>query len=186
MGGKIINRNSELWHSKIKDGFKLKHDKMTPEEVEQIRELRAEGMTYKDIAILMDCSQSCVRSWCVSEEERQAILAMQKESGKDWYEKHKENYCKYKLARLKKLDERGGLIKGYKFRSEMYLKKEKAEELAKACRSNVVGLDTIPDEILRDVIDYAYGQGNMEGYSEGFEDGITAVKKNLKQWIKEQ
>ena len=186
MSGTIKNRNTELYRGKIKDGFKLRHDKMTPEEVEQIRHLRAEGMTIRQIAWLFDCSTTCIRTWLMSEEDRTKLMESQKEHNREWYKQKGLPYYRKRFERLKMLDERGGLIKDYVFKSEQFLKDREAEELAKAFMKQHEDLKYISLDDMKRIISYAYGQGNVEGFSEGFETGIHTVKVNLIKWIREQ
>ena len=186
MSGKIKNRNTAIWKGKIKDGFKLKHDKMTPEEVADIRELRAEGMKIREIAELFDCSTTCIRSWLMSDEERAKMIEGQKAENREWYKRKGLDYYRNRFFRLKMLDEKGALMKDYVFRSEQTVKDSEAEEIAKVIHKENEDLRYISLDDMKKIVFYAYGLGNIAGYSEGFDKGTSAVKDNLIKWIREQ
>ena len=115
MGGKGSGRKNtgvvQLLRAHIKNEFKLKRDKLTEEEVDKIKELRAQGLTQTAIARRLGISQCTVCVYLMSPEDRKAYMDNRAYAHKLWLKQHgnKEEYKKV-LKRRKHLNEVGGLV----------------------------------------------------------------------------
>lgn len=115
MGGKGSGRKDtgafKLLRAHIKDEFKLKRDKLTEEEVDKIKELRAQGLTQTAIARQLGVCQATVSVYLMSPEDRKAYTENRNYARKLWLKNHnyKELY-KRVLKRKRHLKSIGGLI----------------------------------------------------------------------------
>ena len=115
MGGKGSGRTdtgvTAILRSRIKNEFKLKRDKLTEEEVDKIKELRAQGLTQRAIARRMGVCQCTVCVYLMSLEDRKAYRENRASAHKLWIKNHsnKEIYQRV-LKRKKHLKSVGGLI----------------------------------------------------------------------------
>ena len=115
MGGKGSGRTNtgvaEMLRARIKNEFKLKRDKLTEEEVDKIKELRAQGLTQKAIARQLGVCQATVSVYLMSPEDRKAYFENRASAHKLWLKEHgnKEIYQRV-LKRKKHLKSVGGLI----------------------------------------------------------------------------
>lgn len=115
MGGKGSGRKdtgvAAMFRARIKTEFKLKRDKLTEEEVDEIKELRAQGLTQSAIARRIGVSQCTVCVYLMSPEDRKAYFENRAYAHKLWLKQHsnKEEYQKV-LKRKRHLKSVGGLI----------------------------------------------------------------------------
>ena len=115
MGGKGSGRKNtgvtDLMRSRIKNEFKIKRDKLTEEEVDRIKELRAQGLTQAVIARHLGVSQCTVCVYLMSPEDRKEYMKNRVYAHKLWLKQHsnRDNYQKV-LKRKRHLKSVGGLI----------------------------------------------------------------------------
>lgn len=113
MGGKGSGRRdtgaARLLRTHIKKEFYLRRPKLTEEEAEEIRKLRAEGLTQKAIASRLSVSQSTVCVYLMSEEKKQEYLENRRGAHRHWVSAHGSQYFKV-MKRKRHLKEIGGLV----------------------------------------------------------------------------
>lgn len=113
MGGKGSGRKdtgvARLMHTRIKKEYYLRHPKLTEEEVNEIRRLRADGLTQTAIAKRLGVSQASVCVYLMSEADRKEYMENRKSAHRLWVRNNKKQYQKV-MARKKRLKEIGGLV----------------------------------------------------------------------------
>ena len=113
MGGKGSGRKgsglTRLVLRKIKPAFRLHRPKLTDEEFEELKRLRAEGLTQKAIAIRMNLCQSTVCEYLMPAEKRAEMQRNRNESHNRWRKAHKGEPYRRIMKRKRFLEKVGGL-----------------------------------------------------------------------------